>query len=84
VAVNRKSGVIVKNRGAVVGSVFPIKGSLSNDLKSRDSVYITTARERERERERERAMRSRAGRFFGFVLFGVTIIRNKEIHSYLF
>ena len=38
---------MVKIRGAIVGSVFPIKGSLSNDLKSRDNVHITTARERE-------------------------------------
>jgi len=43
-----------------VGSVFSIKGLLSNDLKSRDNVYITTAR--------ERAMRSRVSRFFGYVV----------------
>jgi len=58
------------------GGVSPIKGPLSSDLKSRDNVYITTAG--------ESAMRSRVGRFFGCVLCGVTIVRNKEVHSYIF
>jgi len=42
---------------AVLLGVFPHKDPLSNDLKSRDNVYITTATE----------LRFRVGRFFGYV-----------------